>query len=157
MQAKPDTRSATESVADREVVITRVFDAPAKLLFEAYSQPEHLQQWYGPKGFSLPLCVVDFRVGGGYRFGMRGPDGTDFPPFGGEYLEIVPNERIVHTNGWDDDEKFVVTVTFAERNGRTTLTIHTLFASVAQKNQHVGMGYVGGVGEGLDRLEVYLR
>jgi uncharacterized protein YndB with AHSA1/START domain len=88
---------------------------------------------------------------------MRGPDGLDGPPFGGEYLEIVPNERIVYTNGFDGDEKIVVTITFAERNGRTTLTMRTLFASVAQKNEHVGMGYVGGVGEGLDRLEAYAR
>jgi uncharacterized protein YndB with AHSA1/START domain len=146
-----------EPEAEREVVITRVFDAPAKLLFEAHAKPEHLQRWYGPKGFSLPLCQVDFRVGGAYRFGMRGPDGADYPPFGGEFLEIVPNERIVYTNGWDGDEKMVVTIDLVERNGRTTLTMRTLFASVAQKNQHVGMGYVGGVGEGLDRLEEYLR
>jgi uncharacterized protein YndB with AHSA1/START domain len=139
-------------------VITRVFDAPRRLLFEAYSKPEHVQRWFGPKGFSLPLCEMDFRVGGRFRFGMRGPDGTDFPPFGGEYLEIVPDERIVYSSGWDDDEKFIVTVTYADAaEGRTTMTIHTLFASIAQKNQHVGRGYVGGVSAGLDKLEEYVR
>ena len=153
----PERKSTAESSDDRGFLITRVFEAPARLLFEAHSKPEHVQQWFGPKGFSLPLCEMDFRVGGRFRFGMRAPDGSDLRPFGGEYLEIVPNERIVYTNGWDGDEKMVVTITFAERNGRTTLTVHTLFASVAQKNQHVGMGYVGGVGEGLDRLEEYLR
>ena len=138
-------------------MITRVFDAPAKLLFEAHTKPEHVQRWFGPRGFTLPLCQIDFRVGGSYRFGMRSPAGADLRPFGGEYLEIVPNERLVYTNGWDGDEKMIITVTFVERNGRTTLTIHTLFASVAQKNEHVGMGYVGGVGEGLDRLEEYAK
>ena len=157
MAAERSRRSRAEPEAEREVVITRVFDAPAKLLFEAYSKPEHVQQWFGPRGFSLPLCQMDFRVGGSYRFGMRAPDGTDLAPFGGEYLEIVPNEKIVYTSGFDADDKFVVTVSLDERNGRTTMTIHTLFATIAQRDQHVGRGYVAGVGEGLDRMEEYVR
>lgn len=154
MQA--EKRNRAESVAEREVVITRAFDAPCRLLFEAYSKPEHVQRWFGPKGFSLPLCEMDFRVGGKFRFGMRGPNGADFPPFGGEYLEIVPDERIVYSNG-DGDEKFIVTVTYVEVGARTTMTIHTLFASIAQKNQHLGRGYEGGVGQGLDRLAELMR
>jgi uncharacterized protein YndB with AHSA1/START domain len=150
-------RSSAEPVAEREFLITRVFEAPARLLFEAHSKPEHVQQWFGPKGFTLPLCEMDFRVGGRFRFGMRSPAGNDLRPFGGEYLEIVPNERIVYTNGWDDDEKMIITVTFVETGGITTLAIHTLFASIAQRDEHLGRGYAGGVGEGLDRLEEFLR
>src|SRR5204862_5372534 len=97
---------------------------------------------------------VDFRVGGRFRFQMTGPDGQTNTPFGGTYLEIVPNRTIVYDNGFETPgaEKMVVTVTFDERDGRTTLTIHTLFASVAMRNEHVGGGIVEGINSGLDQL-----
>jgi uncharacterized protein YndB with AHSA1/START domain len=152
----PATERGAEPIADREVVITRLFDAPARLLFGAYSTPEHLKRWFGPKGWPLTLCEMDFRVGGRYRFAMTGPDGTQGPPFGGEYREIVPNRTIVYTNAFEapDAESMVVTITFDEdeQRGQTTLTIHTLFASVAMKNAHLGMGYVQGWGSMLDQL-----
>ena len=152
----PANDRGVEPVAEREVVISRVFDAPARLLFEAYSTPEHLKRWFGPKGWSLTLCEMDFRVGGRYRFAMTGPDGTQDTPFGGEYLEIVPNRKIVYTGAFEtaDDETMIVTVTFDEdgKSGQTTLTIHTLFASVAMKNAHLGMGYAQSWGSMLDQL-----
>ncbi len=148
------SESAVESIADREVVITRVFDAPARLLFEAYSKPEHVTKWFGPKGWPVTLCEMDFRKGGRFRFALTGPDGKQGTPFGGEYLEIVPNRKIVYDNGFETPgaEKMVVTITYEEQAGKTTLTIHTLFASVAMKNEHVGGGYERGVGSGLDQL-----
>ena len=148
------SQGATESIAEREVVIRREFDAPARLLFEAYSRCEHVMKWFGPKGWPLTLCEMDFRPGGRFRFAMTGPDGKQNMPFGGEYLEIVPNRTIVYDNGFEapGTEKMIVTVTFDEQAGRTTLTIHTLFASVAMKNEHVGGGYVQGVDSGLDQL-----
>jgi uncharacterized protein YndB with AHSA1/START domain len=148
------SQGATESIAEREVVIRREFDAPARLLFEAYSRCEHVMKWFGPKGWPLTLCEMDFRPGGRFRFAMTGPDGKQNTPFGGEYLEIVPNRTIVYDNGFEapGTEKMIVTVTFDEQAGRTTLTIHTLFASVAMKNEHVGGGYVRGVDSGLDQL-----
>jgi uncharacterized protein YndB with AHSA1/START domain len=146
--------SASEPVADREVIITRSFDAPARLLFEAYAKREHIMKWFGPKGWPVTLCEMDFREGGRFRFAMTGPDGTQNTPFGGAYLEIVPNRRIVFDNGFETPgaEKMVVTVTFDEEGGRTTLTMRTLFASVAMKNEHVGGGFVEGVGSGFDQL-----
>jgi uncharacterized protein YndB with AHSA1/START domain len=143
-----------EPVAEREVVITRVLDAPARLLFAAYSAPEHLTQWFGPKGWPLTLCEMDFRVGGRYRFAMTGPDGTQATPFGGEYLEIVPNRKIVYTSAFEtpDAESMTVTVTFDEEGGQTTLTIHTLFASVAMKNTLLGMDFAQGMASGLEQL-----
>lgn len=140
--------------SDREHVIRRTFDAPARLLFEAYSKPEHLLRWFGPEGYPLTLCEVDFRVGGRYRFAMTGPDGVQMQPFGGEYLEIVPNERIVYSDRFEapDAEETIVTVTFEEVDGRTTLTLHTLFASAEMKRKHLGMGYEQGVGSSLDQL-----
>jgi uncharacterized protein YndB with AHSA1/START domain len=146
--------SAEEPITEREVVITRVVDAPARLLFEAFSKPEHLTRWYGPKGWPLTLCEIDFRVGGRYRFAMTGPDGKQSTPFGGEYLEIVPNKKIVYNDTWEspDSEQILVTVTFDEEDGKTTLTIHILFASVAMKNQHLGTGFLQSFNSSLDQL-----
>jgi uncharacterized protein YndB with AHSA1/START domain/dihydrofolate reductase len=147
--------SASEPVADRTVVITRVFDAPARLLFLAYSKPEHIMKWFGPKGWPVTMCEMDFRKGGRFRMAMTGPSGKQNTPFGGEYLEIVLNRKIVYDNGFESPgaERMVVTVTFDEKHGRTTLTISTLFGSVAMKNQHMGMGYERGTNSGLDQLE----
>ena len=148
--------SGVEPIAEREVVITRVIDAPARLLFAAYSAPEHLMRWFGPPGWPLTLCEMDFRAGGRYRFAMSGPDGKQGLPFGGEYLEIVPNRKIVYTNAFEmpDAETMIVTITFDgdEQSGQTTLTVHTLFASVAMKHAHLGMGYEQGWGSMLDQL-----
>lgn len=148
------TEHPTEPAADREVVITRDFDAPAEVLYAAHSSAEQVRKWFGPKGWPLTLCEVDFRVGGRFRFAMTGPDGTQGPPFGGEYLELEPNRKIVYNNGFEgpDTEKMVITITFDEHDERTRLTIQTLFATVAMKNEHLGFGYVQGVGSGLDQL-----
>jgi uncharacterized protein YndB with AHSA1/START domain/dihydrofolate reductase len=144
-----------ESVAERELVITRVFEAPAHLLFEAHSKREHLLKWFGPKGWPLTKCEVDFRVGGRFRFAMTGPSGTENPPFGGEYLEIERDRKIVFTNGFEfpGAEKMVITVTFDETLGKTKVTVHTLFSSVAMKNEHVNLGFAQGFGSALDQLE----
>jgi uncharacterized protein YndB with AHSA1/START domain len=147
---------AERSTADREVVIVRVFDIPARFLFEAYSKAEHLKRWFGPKGWPLTLCEVDFRPGGRYRFAMTGPSGEQNTPFGGQYLEIIPNRRIVFDNRFETPgaETMVMTVTFDEApDGRTTtLTLHTLFASAAMREEHVSRGFVEGTGSGFDQL-----
>lgn len=108
----------------REVAITRIFDAPRELVFKAWTDPKHLAQWWGPKGFTLPGCEMDFRPGGAYRFVMRGPDGNDYP-FHGVYLEIAEPERIVFTAIIDDapGNELVTTATFAEEGARTLLTV----------------------------------
>jgi uncharacterized protein YndB with AHSA1/START domain len=143
------------AAAERTLVITRVFDAPARLLFEAWSKPEHLMKWFGPVGWPLTLCEVDFRVGGRWRFAMTGSSGVQNTPFGGKYLEIVPNRKIVFDNTFEAPgaETMIMTITFDEKGGRTTLTFHTLFASVAMRNHHVGAGFEQGTGSGLDQLE----
>jgi uncharacterized protein YndB with AHSA1/START domain/dihydrofolate reductase len=150
----PVNASASEPAADRTVVITRVFDAPARLLFKAYSKPEHIMKWFGPKGWPVTMCEMDFRTGGRFRFAMTGPSGKQNTPFGGEYLEIVPNKKIVYDNGFESPgaERMVVTVTFDEKGGKTTLAISTLFGSVAMKNEHMGLGYEQGTNSGLDQL-----
>ncbi len=143
-----------EPVADRELVITREFDLPARILFEAYSRPEHIKRWFGPVGYPVTMAEMDFRVGGRFRFAMTGPSGIQNPPIGGTYHEIVTNRRIVYDNGFEQpgSGRMLVTITFEEGQGRTRLTIHTIFDTIAMRNEHVGMGFAQGVGSGLDQL-----
>ncbi|HEY4253732.1 MAG TPA: SRPBCC domain-containing protein [Roseomonas sp.] len=150
----------TEPEADRQVAITRVYDAPARLLFEAWSRPEHLLRWFGPKGWPLTLCEVDFRVGGRFRFAMTGSSGEQNTPFGGEYLEIVPDRRIVFSNRFEEpgSPQMIMTVSFeAMPDGRTTQTWHTLFESIAMRDAYLGMGFEQGAGSGLDQLADVVR
>ncbi len=102
----------------------------------------------------MTQCEMDFRVGGRYRFAMTGPDGKQGTPFGGTYLEIVPDRKIVFDDRFESPgaERMVMTVTFAEAGGRTTLTVHTLFGSVAMKEAHLGAGMSEGLGSSLDQL-----
>jgi len=150
-----ESAAASEPVSEREVTITRTFDAPARLLFEAYSKPEHIKRWFGPKGWPVTMCEMDFCVGGKFRFAMTGPSGKQNTPFGGEYLDIVPNRKIVYDNGFESEGagRMVVTVTFDElEGGKTKLTIHTVFESIAMRNSHVSLGFEQGTNSGLDQL-----
>jgi uncharacterized protein YndB with AHSA1/START domain len=146
---------ANEPVSEREVTITRIFDAPARLLFEAYTKPEHIMRWFGPKGWPVTLCEMDFRVGGKFRFAMTGPSGRQNTPFGGEYLEIIPDRKIVYDNGFETKGagRMVVTVSFDEiGGGQTRLTIHTVFESIAMRKSHMSRGFEQGTNSGLDQL-----
>jgi uncharacterized protein YndB with AHSA1/START domain len=146
--------SASKSREKREVVITRVYDVPARFLFEAWSKPEHVRKWFGPKGWPITLCEIDFRVGGRFRFAMTGSSGEQNTPFGGTYLEIVPNRKIVYDNAFElpDAERMIVTVSFDEKSGGTTLTVQTVFASTKMYDEHVGGGFAEGTGSALDQL-----
>jgi uncharacterized protein YndB with AHSA1/START domain len=147
-------RSPAEPESARELVINREFEVPARVLFEAHAKSELVMGWFGPKGYPLALCEIDFRVGGKYRFAMKGPDGKLMTPFGGEYLAIETDRKIAYSNTFElpGAETMIVTVTFDEAAGRTQLTHHTLFASVAMKELHVGWGYEAGVGSALTQL-----
>ncbi len=152
---KKRTENEAEGRSEREVVFTRVFEVPARLLFLAHTKPEHVLQWFGPKScYPLSLCEMDFRVGGKYRFAMKNPQGELMTPFGGEYLAIEQDRKISYSNTFEAPgaETMIVTVTFDEKDGKTTLTHHTLFGSLAMKKLHLGMGYEGGVGSGLEQL-----
>jgi uncharacterized protein YndB with AHSA1/START domain len=154
LQHKESVMNASEPTAERELVVTRDFDVPARFLFEAYSRPEHLRRWFGPKGYPLTLCEVDFRVGGRFRFAMTGPDGKQNTPFGGEYLEIVPDRKIVFDNSFEEPNprKMIMTVTFEEAGGKTRLVMHTLFESRAMRDEYVGVGMEEGINSGFDQL-----
>lgn len=154
LHQKESVMNVRESVAERELVVTRDFDVPARFLYEAYSKPEHLKRWFGPKGYPLTMCEVDFRTGGRFRFAMTGPDGNENTPFGGEYLEIVPNRKIVFDNSFEEPHprKMIMTITFEEKGGKTKLTMHTLFESKAMRDEYVGVGMEEGINSGFDQL-----
>jgi uncharacterized protein YndB with AHSA1/START domain len=139
---------------ERELTIVREFDVPARYLFAAFSKPEHISRWFGPVGWPITLCEMDFRVGGAWRFAMTGPSGEQNTPFGGHYREIEPNRRLTFDNGFEtpDSPRMVFTYTFDEQDGRTTLTQHIRFDTAAMKTEYVGVGMREGIASGFDQL-----
>jgi uncharacterized protein YndB with AHSA1/START domain len=146
--------------AEREITITRVFNAPRALVFKAWTDAGELARWWGPKGFTNPVCEIDARVGGAIRIHMRSPDGSIYP-MRGEFREIVRSERLVFTNiAVDAADKPIIegltTVTFIESSGKTTMTLHTRGRAVvdyaAGYLQGMEMGWTGSI----DKLESLL-
>ena len=136
----------------REVVLTRVFDAPRRMVFDAFTRPELLKRWFGPRGWSLVVCEVDLRVGGGFRFVMRSPDGKQMG-MRGVYREIVPPERSVHMESFDDyPGESQVTAVFVEQGGKTMLTATVLYPSQAVRDAVIQSGMEHGAAECYDRL-----
>lgn len=121
-------RTTVERTSDREVVVTRTFDAPARLVFEAWTKPELFKQWWVPRsmGMTLRSCELDVRTGGKYRL-VFGDDPANPMAFFGKYLDVVPNQRIVWTNEESGADGSVTTVTFEEKNGKTTLVLIELY------------------------------
>ena len=121
-------RTTVERKSDREVVVTRTFDAPARLVFEAWTKPELFEQWWVPRsmGMTLRSCELDVRTGGEYRL-VFGDDPANPMAFFGEYLDVVPNQRLVWTNEESGADGSVTTVTFQEKDGRTMLVMSELY------------------------------
>jgi len=121
-------RTTVERKSDREVVVTRTFDAPARLVFEAWTNPKLFKQWWVPRsmGMTLRSCELDVRTGGKYRL-VFGDDPANPMAFFGQYLDVVPNQRIVWTNEESGADGSVTTVTFEEKNGKTTLVLRELY------------------------------
>ncbi len=141
---------------DREIVMTRVFDAPRNLVFDAFSKPELLKRWFGPRGWSLVVCEVDFKVGGKWRFVLRGPDGREMG-MRGLYREIAPPERTVHLETFDDyPGESIVTAVFVEQNGKTTMTATVLYESQQVRDAVIKSGMEHGAAECYDKLAEYL-
>jgi uncharacterized protein YndB with AHSA1/START domain len=137
---------------DREVVLTRVFNAPRQLVFDAFSKPELLKRWFGPRGFSLVICEVDLKVGGGFRFVLRGPDGRDMG-MRGVYRELAPPDRSVHMESFDDfPGASQVTTTFVEKDGKTTMTATVLCESKEIRDAVIQSGMEHGAAESYDKL-----
>lgn len=140
---------------DRQLVITRVFDAPVSLVYRMWTDPEHIRQWLAPRGFTIPHSEGEMRQGGAWRSCMRTPDGKDLW-LSGVYTELVPDKRIAFTHAWEDGGKrgheTVVTITLEGHEGKTRLTLHQApFESVESRD-----GHGGGWGECLDKLAEHL-
>jgi uncharacterized protein YndB with AHSA1/START domain len=140
----------------REIVLTRVFDAPRRLVFDAFTKPELLKRWFGPRGWSLVVCEVDLKVGGKWRFVLRGPDGKDMG-MSGVYREIMAPDRSVHTESFDDfPGESLVTTVLVEDRGRTTLTATVLYPSQEVRDAVIKSGMEHGAAESYDKLAEYL-
>ena len=145
---------------DREIVMTRVFSAPRKLVFDAWTKPELVKRWLlGPPGWTMPVCEIDLRVGSAYRFEWRGQDGTVMG-MGGVYREIVIPERIVNTQLFDEDwtgGEALGTLLFVERDGKTTLTNKVLYSSREARDGALKTDMAKGVEAGYARLDEIFR
>jgi uncharacterized protein YndB with AHSA1/START domain len=143
--------------SDRELVLTRLIDAPREKLFRAWTEPELMKQWFTPRPWTTPVIEVDLRPGGSNLIVMRGPDGTEFPNRG-VYLEIVKNERLVFTDAyikaWEPSEKpfFTGIITFEDEGGKTRYTARAVHWTVADREAHEKMGFHEGWGLCADQL-----
>ncbi len=144
----------------RTVKVTRVFDAPREQVFAAWTKGEHLMRWFGPKGFTVPSCEADPRPGGVFRLVMRSPDGKDYR-VSGSYREVVAPERLVIACTADDDKGIarleeVINVTFTERAGKTTLTVHATASGPSAEAAAMLKGMPKGWAQTVDRLGAHL-
>ena len=148
-------RTMVERKSERELVITRTFNGPAHIVFEAWTKPELLKRWWAPKstGLSLLSCEADVRTGGRYRFEF-GHEGSKPMAFFGRYIEVTPHSRLVWTNDESDDGA-VTTVTFEEKGGKTLLVMHELYPSKEALDRAIA-GMEGGMGETFEQLDELL-
>ncbi len=148
-------RTTVERRSEREFVVTRTFNGPARLVFEAWTKPELLKLWWAPKstGMSLLSCEADVRVGGSYRF-VFGHDASKTMAFFGRYIEVIPHSRLVWTNEEGDRGEAITTVTFEEKGGRTLLVLHELHPSKEALDDAIASGE--GLRETFEQLDELL-
>jgi len=147
-------RTTIERTSERALVVTRVFDGPARIVFEAWTKPELMKLWWAPKSLGMPIlsCEMDVRVGGGYRLAFGHGEPPVFVAFG-KYLEVTPPSRLVWTNDEGEDAA-VTTVTFEAQNGQTLLTLHELYPSKEALER--GRGAEDGMPEQFEQLDALL-
>ena len=150
-------RTTVERKSERELVVTRTFNGPARVVFEAWTKPELLKRWWAPKstGVTLLSCEADIRVGGTYRF-VFGHGGSEPMAFHGRYLEVTPHSRLVWTNEEGGDGGPVTTVTFEENGGKTLLVMHELHASKEALDEARASGVEAGTLEAFEQLDELL-
>ncbi|RUM08569.1 SRPBCC family protein [Rhizobium fabae] len=147
-------RTTVERTSERELVVTRTFNGPVHIVFQAWTKPELFMRWWAPKSMGVPMlsCDMDVRVGGGYRVAF-GHDASSAMEFFGKYLEVIPNARLVWTNEESDDAA-VTTVTFEEKGGKTLLVLHELYPS--KEAFDANSGAEGGMPEQFEQLDELL-
>jgi uncharacterized protein YndB with AHSA1/START domain len=153
------SRTTAERKSERELVVTRMFNAPTHIVFQAWTQPELFRKWWTPKscGLTILSCEMDVRVGGGYRLVIRaGNDSSKSMAFFGRYLEVVPNSRLVWTNDEGGEGGAVTTVTFEEKDGKTLLVMRDLYASKEALDEAIASGSTSGASETFEQLDELL-
>ncbi len=153
-------KQSASSTADREIIVSRIFDAPRDLVWEAWTDPRHVVHWWGPNGFTTTIEKMDVRPGGVWKLTMHGPDGTNYPNQS-VFTEVVKPERICFSHGGsrkgDPATQFEATWTFEALGGQTRLTIHMVFPSAAEREKVVrDYGALEGAEQTLARLAGYL-
>ena len=158
MGASGSNQLTVTTPSDREIVMTRLFDAPRDLVFEAHSSCEHMSRWWGPRRYEVSSCEIDFRPGGRWRMVHRGSDGQEHA-FHGEFREIVRPERIVWTFEYEGmpGHVSVDTLTLEDREGKTLLTATSTYDSVEDRDGMLNSGMQSGAEETFDRLDEYLE
>jgi uncharacterized protein YndB with AHSA1/START domain len=159
MAETTNSQSAQVSLpTDEQILITREFDAPKELVYEAWTTPEHVRRWWTAKRGEVTTCEIDLREGGEWRYVMVTPDGMEVG-FHGEYREIVPNERIVSTEVYEGfpDAEAVNTLTLTERDGRTTLEVLVQHKTKEHRDGHINSGMEDGMQDAFDLLEDVAR
>ncbi|MEU8763630.1 SRPBCC domain-containing protein [Streptomyces sp. NPDC048659] len=146
--------------ADRELVVTRTFDAPVRRVWEAWTRPEHVRAWYGTPGLTMSVCEIDLRPGGAWRWGQRTPDGQEIV-FSGTYEELIPAERLVYSEHFEqmpDTAPVRVILSFdTTPTGGTALTSTSFWPTTETRDQALAAGMEAGVREQYDRLAGHLR
>ena len=150
--------TTTERKSDRELVVTRTFNGPARIVFEAWTRPELFKRWWVPKstGMSLLSCEMDVRVGGTYRLVFRHDAFPEPVAFFGKYLEVTPHSRLVWTNEEAGESGSVTTVTFEERGGETLVVVHDLHPSKEALDAAIAVGSTSGFNEQFEQLDELL-
>lgn len=155
------TTVAASSISNRELVLTRLIDAPREKVYRVWTDPELLKQWFAPLPYTTPVAKLDVRPGGANLIVMRDPQGNDMPN-AGVYLEVIKNEKLVftdaYTKAWEPSEKPFMTVilTFEDEGGKTRYTARVLHWSVADRETHEKMGFQQGWGQCADQVEALI-
>ena len=164
MTTHEKTKTQLTLPSDREIVVSRTFDAPRRLVWQAWTKAEHLTQWWGPKGWTLPVCEVDFRPGGTWFYCMQGPDGM-LACGKATYSEIEEPRRIIYQDSFVDSDGNAldgmplsqVTVEFTDQGSKTFVKSTNVYASKADRDKVIEMGMEPGIDQTLDRLEALLK
>ena len=151
-------RTTAERTSERETVVTRTFDGPAHIVFEAWTRPELLKRWWAPKsiGISFVSCEIDARTGGTYRFVFAHAASEQPMAFFGRYIEVIPNARLVWTNEEGGEGGAVTTVTFEEKGGKTLVVMHDLYPSKKALDDALASGSASEMGESFEQLDALL-
>ena len=150
--------TTVERKSERELIVTRIFNAPPRIVFEAWTRPELLKRWWAPKSFGVSFlsCDADVRSGGTYRFVFGHPASGQPMTFFGRYIEVTPHSRLVWTNDEGGEGGAVTTVNFEEKGSQTLVVMHDLYASKEALDDAIASGSTGGMGETFEQLDELL-